>query len=514
MTAEAPAVLLCGDVGAMLPESGLGALVAGLRRRLPGIPVSVIPDLCGGRHRDDRPTAPPAHIPQRVVAGCARAREHRQDITARLRSARVPAGGIAMVELRAVEGLGEAAFLEEAIALFGAAAAFVSRVDLDVPSRDRTIVSDAEVSRRQLFHGELARRPVAVWRPNHCGPAARCAACVLACPYGALTRSDGHIVVRSERCTGCGICVAACSRHAFVLNGAALDASGAAVAQLVDAANDIPGAGVAVVCEQAPEPPLVGDRWLAMRVPSLEMVSSGWLLQLASAGVAVRLVGCDDAACRQRGRALEQFTADLWEALAAAGISPGAGPTPPHRSSARGPASPVLEIELSEPEATVGALESIGALRADRAHWRAAGPGCALGHVDIDPNGCSGCEACVAVCPTSALQSGRDEHGSLRLTFDPRRCTACGACVNSCPESVVTLQRQADGVMLAAGRRVVATVSTAACSACGAPLLAGLSPAVMRRRLGADHPAMSGATAGLCAACRLAGRHVQPVSER
>jgi len=288
---------------------------------------------------------------------------------------------------------------------------------------------------------------------------------------------------------------------------AALDAYGAAAAQLVDAvAGSASVTGIAVVCQDSAAAPLVGEPWLPLRVPSLEMVSAGWMLQLARAGADVRAVGCEEPASRERGDTLERFVAQLDAALAPLGPIDVAGSSN-RWSRAPQPDSPVERIELGEPEATAQALRARGALETDSGPWRAGGPGCPLGVIEIDAAGCSACGACILSCPTGALQSERLGSHQAGVSFDPNLCTACGACERLCPESVVTLRHEADGAALAAGRRVVATVAMATCSACGGPLLAGLSPAVMQGRLGESHPAVSGVTTGVCADCRLlAGR--------
>lgn len=46
----------------------------------------------------------------------------------------------------------------------------------------------------------------------------------------------------------------------------------------------------------------------------------------------------------------------------------------------------------------------------------------------VDEERCTGCGACIAVCPEGAI--ARDEAG--RVVTDRARCTACGACVNAC----------------------------------------------------------------------------------
>lgn len=44
--------------------------------------------------------------------------------------------------------------------------------------------------------------------------------CLPACPFGAIGRDDGGVVVIDRaRCTGCGACVRACPLHHIVLSG-------------------------------------------------------------------------------------------------------------------------------------------------------------------------------------------------------------------------------------------------------------------------------------------------------
>ena len=65
--------------------------------------------------------------------------------------------------------------------------------------------------------------------------------------------------------------------------------------------------------------------------------------------------------------------------------------------------------------------------------------------VDIDASGCSFCELCANVCPTGSLLAERHDGGSLRLSLEPGRCTGCGACVALCPEKVITLAKAVEG---------------------------------------------------------------------
>lgn len=53
----------------------------------------------------------------------------------------------------------------------------------------------------------------------------------------------------------------------------------------------------------------------------------------------------------------------------------------------------------------------------------------------IDQDRCTGCHACIDVCPTHALLQ---VNGKAVLAF-PDRCTYCTACEEICPEGAISL---------------------------------------------------------------------------
>ena len=52
----------------------------------------------------------------------------------------------------------------------------------------------------------------------------------------------------------------------------------------------------------------------------------------------------------------------------------------------------------------------------------------------IDQETCTGCEACVSVCPTVAIAMN---DGKAKVNDED--CIDCGACVGECPVEAITL---------------------------------------------------------------------------
>jgi ferredoxin len=51
----------------------------------------------------------------------------------------------------------------------------------------------------------------------------------------------------------------------------------------------------------------------------------------------------------------------------------------------------------------------------------------------IDPETCTSCGACEAVCPVEAITEGDDTY-----VIDAEACTDCEACVDECPVEAIS----------------------------------------------------------------------------
>ena len=132
---------------------------------------------------------------------------------------------------------------------------------------------------------------------------------------------------------------------------------------------------------------------------------------------------------------------------------------------------------VSVGEDGVQPLTQLQARAADR-------PGALFARVPvIDPQICTGCDACLRICPHDILSFNRDGAGGARYDVAPSGCDGCAICADLCGEGAISIQEMRE-------RPEPVALTEWTCRACRAPVHAPVA--------GAD---------GLCSICARSGHH-------
>jgi ferredoxin len=271
---------------------------------------------------------------------------------------------------------------------------------------------------------------------------ARCQACAVACPQSAWVIDDERLGIDANRCDGCELCVPACPQAAIVAR------FGPAPRRTRQ------GLLAFAACERA------GVRDAdAPIMPCLHALGSRELLRLARAGVD-RLVtarGACDQCPRGQGEQLgdcllavnqllkarqlaclvhEELAPPTWEDAWRSAQDPAND----QRLSRRGFFLQAIRVPVQRLRERLMEDEDQGLPPGRLLPPAAPGEPVPLAP-QLETLLCTGCDACVRLCPQGALGLERAEGLGQAYVIDAASCSGCGICIDVCATGAVSLLR-------------------------------------------------------------------------
>jgi ferredoxin len=332
-----------------------------------------------------------------------------------------------------------------------------------------------------------------------------CGRCIAICPGEALDGRDGAVRVDPAACMGCGVCSSVCPTGAMrSLASLPQDLLTVVQGRLADARLAAPGAAPAVVFSQDAHQGVVQDKIddvaadpgqgprgvAAVPITVAQIGAIGpevWLGALAY-GAGQVVVVLPERYPKRLYQALAEQCGWITTMLAGIGL-------PADRiqlQAADAVAAPTAaSVDLPAAPADFAPFQSKRALiRRSMAHLVNGGEpvdtvvrlpaGAPFGRISVAASACTLCMACVAACPTGALEAAGDRHAvRMRATA----CIQCGRCRTVCPEQAIVLwPEMALEPAAHQHRHLLCDQAPFACLSCGRDFApAGLIAAVIQR---------------------------------
>jgi NAD-dependent dihydropyrimidine dehydrogenase PreA subunit len=279
---------------------------------------------------------------------------------------------------------------------------------------------------------------------------ASCRACLDACPRDAWVLDEDKLGIDPSRCDGCELCVPACPQGAIARHFSA-----------VLKHTDVGGVAFAACEHSGVENAREG------LMPCLHALGMRDLLWLRKEGATLLVTSqgdCDSCPRGGRGRlarCLDETNRILasrnLKTLKRRDLDPAGWAQALHRIESRASGRGLdrrtffrnaVEVPRARIEAVIDEIEDVflppGMLLAD-----GSAQGLHPFVPSIDPHACSGCDACVRLCPQEAVRIEVEEEQAAYL-IDARRCSNCGLCVDVCDRDAVRV----DGTCDVAAERV------------------------------------------------------------
>ncbi len=354
-----------------------------------------------------------------------------------------------------------------------------------------------------------------------------CRRCLDLCPTGAIVPAGDSVAIDEAICAGCGECAAACPTGAAAYALPPIDALMRKFRTLLTVYREVGGQNPILVIHD--------DEHGGAMIDALARCGSGLAAnvlpvavnEITQIGIEIILAafayGASDVRLVARGKPRHDiaglhktiaFAESILDALGYGSVATIETDDPDALSDA------LRAIETHAPTRQPSSFLPVGQkrelLRSALRALHASAPtsadvvglptGAPLGAVEIDAQGCTLCLACVAACPTGALNDSPQEP-VLRFTEDA--CVQCGLCAATCPEKVITLVPRIDFGAANAPAHVLKREEPFTCIRCGKPF--GVKSTIERvsAKLAEQHWMYKGGSGRLdlikmCDTCRVA----------
>jgi len=292
-----------------------------------------------------------------------------------------------------------------------------------------------------------------------------CQACVDSCPSQAWLLDDESLGLNTEACDGCGQCIPACPGGAlsFEYPWIIRQFKSRTIALFACELSNINNHASSLPCIH-----ILGLRQLLL------MYNFGVRHLLLATAECPECERCPTATIQQRLEDLNILLTDrgkppmkvlrssgeLWDKIFNSDELLSAGSRLSRRDFLRAEGQQyrrqiLMDDPLNLPECqTIPPGQLLPVVNKSRVRWPWA--------PQLDENLCNGCDACMNLCPTDALEFvPGEEHSPPEYHLNPAKCNGCGICEGVCDLKAISVQR------LSLSATATIKLSKKLCSACG-----------------------------------------------